>query len=237
MQIMNTANVQLRISYGLQLIMLIGVGVALWKQQGTAAGLAAGALAITLIPFLMKKAFGVNTPPPFLLFLVIFVFGSLFLGEAQGLYRDFWWWDLALHLGSGFLLGIVGLLLVYVLNGVSETGERMRPGFVAFFAFLFAVAVGAFWEILEFVLDIFFTLKMQTDKTGKGCGLTDSMSDLSVDAVGALVIALIAYWHLKHKEKPSFLGRWIGEFIRLNPQLCGGEEKKAVSAGGTKSSD
>lgn len=227
---MNIDNLQLRLSYAMQATMAVGGAWFLWQQQNTAAGLTFGALAISFIPALLKKLFDIKSPPPFLLFLVAFVFGSLFLGEAHGLYRFFWWWDMALHLGSGFLLGIVGFLLVYVLNGVPETGKRMRPGFVSFFAFCFAVTIGAFWEVLEFVLDIFFTLDMQTEKVASESKITDSMLDLIMDALGALVIMAIAYWHLKHKDRASFLGRWVGAFIRQNPQLCGGDQNAAGEA-------
>jgi hypothetical protein len=38
---------------------------------------------------------------------------------------------------------------------------HMRPRFVALFAFLFAVAVGALWEIFEFAIDGTFGTQMQ----------------------------------------------------------------------------
>ncbi|NIR44454.1 MAG: hypothetical protein GWM93_09820, partial [Gemmatimonadetes bacterium] len=70
---------------------------------------------------------------------------SLFLGEIRGYYTRFAWWDVALHTASGFLLGIVGFLLVYILNQEERIPLYMKPGFVALFSFLFAVATGAIW--------------------------------------------------------------------------------------------
>ena len=98
-----------------------------------------------------------------MLLTIVFVFASLFLGEVREYYIRFWWWDLALHAGSGFLLGIIGFLLVYVLNETEEIGVHMKPGFVAFFAFLFAVGIGVLWEIFEFCMDIFFNMNMQKE--------------------------------------------------------------------------
>lgn len=218
---MTKAKFQLLAIYAAQLIMLAGAATALWQQRGTAAGLTIGALALTLIPALLRLFWGVRTPEPFQLSLVGFVFATLFLGEVHGLYRYFWWWDGALHFISGLMLGVVGFLLVYVMNGVADTQRRMRPAFVAFFSFCFAVTIGAFWEVLEFVLDIFFTLEMQTEKSGDAGGLTDSMTDLLTDGAGALITAAVVYWQLKHPGRRVFIGRWVNEFIFKNPQLCG----------------
>ena len=84
---------------------------------------------------------------------VVFVFATLFLGEMLRYYDRYEWWDAALHGGSGLLLGILGFLLVFVLNESRSVNVQLRPGFVAFFAFLFAVSIGTLWEIFEFAVD------------------------------------------------------------------------------------
>ncbi|MEO7854887.1 MAG: hypothetical protein ABIR94_21955 [Rubrivivax sp.] len=58
-----------------------------------------------------------------------------------------------LHSTSGLLLGLVGFLLVYVLTESRRIDLHMRPGFVALFAFAFAVTVGVLREIFEFAAD------------------------------------------------------------------------------------
>jgi hypothetical protein len=84
---------------------------------------------------------------------------------------------------------------------------------VALFAFLFAFSLGAVWEIVEFGVDQGFGTNMQKS------GLVDTMWDLIVDAVGALVIALLGYLHIKRAVNDSFLERWIARFISANPRL------------------
>src|SRR5690606_30887329 len=108
-----------------------------------------------------------------------------------------------LHGASGFLLGILGFLLVYVLNEKEEIGLDMKPGFVALFAFVFAVALGALWEIFEFAMDSAFGLNMQKS------GLVDTMWDLIVDTAGALVMAVLGYGYLRTAGGESFLEKWI----------------------------
>jgi hypothetical protein len=54
---------------------------------------------------------------------------------------------------------------------------------------------------------------------GDPSGLTDTMWDLIVDTLGALVISVLGYSYIKAPKKESFLERWIEGFIRGNPRL------------------
>lgn len=208
-----------RLTFALQAILVIEVIVAIWEQQWLTAVITTGIILITLSPFFLQKFFHVFIPPEFVLLAITFVFASLFLGEVHGYYTRFWWWDIALHSGSGFLLGIIGFLLVYVLNETEDIGVHLKPGFIAFFAFLFAVGIGTLWEIFEFGMDSFFGMNMQKEMLGDPSGLTDTMWDLIVDTLGALVTSLLGYGYLKTAKSESFLERWIEAFIKNNPGL------------------
>ena len=87
------------------------------------------------------------------------------------------------------------------------------------FAFTFAMSFGVLWEIFEFMMDITFSLSMQKPSANDPAGLTDTMWDLIVDGVGALIIAMLGYGYLQTSVHDSFLEHWINEFIRKNPQL------------------
>jgi len=207
------------LTMSLQAILLVGAGLAFWEQQWLTAGTTLAVVVITLVPFLLGKRFQVFIPPEFECLATLFVFGSLFLGEVRGYYLRFWWWDLVLHTASGVLLGIVGFLLVYVLNEKEEIDLHMAPGFVALFAFLFGVGIGALWEIFEFSMDQFWGLNMQKPMWGDPSGLTDTMWDLIVDILGAIVISVMGYGYLKTAGKKSFLEQWILSFIEANPKF------------------
>jgi len=114
---------------------------------------------------------------------------SLFLGEMHQFYDRFWWWDTMLHSFSGLILGNIGYGLVSYLNGSSHTKIELSPMFVALFSFCFTLSIGALWEIYEFSMDTFFGLNMQ--KTG----LDDTMADLILDALGALLFSVLGYFH------------------------------------------
>lgn len=206
-----------RMTIVLQAILLIGLVVALWQQQWLTALTTLAILMVTLLPLILGRRFAVFIPPEFEALSIVFVFASLFLGEVQGYYLRFWWWDAALHTASGFLLGILGFLLVYVLNEKVEIEFHMKPGFVALFAFMFAMGMGAIWEIFEFGMDQVFGMNMQKS------GLVDTMWDLIVDAIGALVIAVLGWSWLRTAGTASFLERWIESFVSSNPRFFDGE--------------
>ena len=84
---------------------------------------------------------------------------------------------------------------------------------------MFAVGIGALWEIFEFSMDSHFNLDMQKEMLGDPSGLTDTMWDLIVDTLGALVIAILGYGYVKTAKNESFLERWIKAFVENNPRL------------------
>jgi len=175
-------------------------------------------MCITLAPVLLGERLPVHIPAEFQLLALLFSFASLFLGEARSYYYRFWWWDIMLHVSSGLLLGILGFLLVYVLNENRRAQLNMRPRFIALFAFTFAVGVGTLWEIFEFAMDRLLGLTMQKPMLGDTSGLTDTMWDLIVDTLGALVISVLGWWYMHHGNE-SFIELWIKKFIAGNPRL------------------
>ena len=93
-----------------------------------------------------------------------------------------------------------------LLNKAKEIPVTLTPIFVAFFAFCFAVTLGALWEIYEFTFDGILGLNMQKFALEDGTqligrlALTDTMKDLIVDCIGAFVMSLIGYISLKYKK-------------------------------------
>jgi hypothetical protein len=196
----------------LQLVMAAELIVLLIESQWLNALLVAGIMVLTLVPAFLAPRLHVRIPAEFQLITVVFVFATLFLGEMLRYYDRYAWWDKALHGGSGLLLGILGFLLVYVMNESRSIGIQLRPGFVAFFAFLFALSMGALWEIFEFTVDQLFGQMMQTG------GLNDTMWDLIFDAAGAAAVSLFG-WRYLGSSRRSFIERWVLKFVERNPRL------------------
>lgn len=176
---------------------------------------------ITLFaPIIFRKRMEVEIPVEFHLTAVLFTFASLYLGEVHSFYYRFWWWDIMLHATAGLLMGIFGFLLVYILNESKRIDLHLSPGFIALFAFLFAVSIGTMWEIFEFSMDQLFGTNMQKPMLDDPSGLTDTMWDMIVNAVGALLISLFAWWYMRTNQS-FFVKRWIRKFIDKNPEMFG----------------
>lgn len=202
----------------LQLIMAVELFVAFYEEHWETVFLVMAIMAVVLAPTLLGRQLGVDIPSEFQVLVVLFTFAALFLGEIRSYYERIWWWDIALHASSGLLLGILGFLLVYVMNENERVDLDMRPRFVAFFAFVFAVAVGALWEVFEFTMDQIVGTTMQKPMFADLSGLTDTMWDLIVNAVGALGISAFAWWYMNDPGR-SFIEVWIRRFIDRNPRL------------------
>lgn len=171
-----------------------------------------------LAPSIFRKKLVLEIPAEFHLTAVIFIFASFYLGEIQDFYYRLWWWDIALHATAGLLMGIVGFLLVYILNESKRVELRMTPGFIAFFAFTFAITIGTIWEIFEFGMDQVIGTTMQKQMFDDPSGLTDTMWDIIVNALGAIIISSSGYFYMK-KKKSFFVKRWIQKFIKKNPDM------------------
>lgn len=202
----------------LQSIIALGFVLEIYERQWLNAAIVAAILLLTVLPTLFARGVKIVIPPQFELLAIAFIFASLYLGERRFFYARFWWWDLALHSTSGVLLGILGFLLVYVLNANPRIDVHMQPGFLAFFAFCFSITIGALWEVFEFAMDKLFGMNMQKPMFDDPSGLTDTMWDLIVDAIGTLLVVFYGYIHMR-RGKHSLIGRWIQRFVDANPQL------------------
>ena len=182
---------------------------ALWQGNYAIVFVTTLTLLLTFIPEFIKHKYHVRLPIEFEAFVVLFIYMSLYLGEVHGYYEQFWWWDTLLHLGSGVALGFVGFAIMLILDRAGKI--QASPSVLALFAFCFAMAAGAVWEIFEFAMDQLFGMHMQK-------GLTDTMADLIADAIGALAASTAGYFYLRSK-KSMFLSRGLEKFVQNNPQL------------------
>ena len=167
-------------------------------------------LAVIFLPAVLGRNFKLNLPVGFHFIVTLFIYATLFLGEAGDFYERFWWWDVLLHTGSAIVFGIVGFMILYTLYDTNRFVAR--PFMIGLFSFAFAVDIGAMWEIFEFTMDSFFGLNMQKS------GLIDTMWDLIIDSIGALIASTVGYYFIKERGK-GFLSRAIKKFTASSPQF------------------
>lgn len=164
-----------------------------------------GLVALSL-PDIFAKKFLKQIPTNMLILYFIFLYCAIYLGEVRDFYYRFEYWDTMLHTFSGAMLGALGFSFVTLLNKVDKIPINLSPFFVCLFAFCFAITIGVAWEIYEFSFDGLLHLNMQKFMTEEGvelvgrAALSDTMSDLIVDAIGAFIISALGYISLKYKK-------------------------------------
>lgn len=165
-----------------------------------------GLLVIGLPSFLERKwSFAIPNYMSILYF--IFLFCAIYLGEVRNFYYLVPHWDTILHAFSGAMLGAFGFTLVNILNDSERVSVDLSPAFVALFAFCFALASGAVWEIYEFAGDGIFGLNMQKFRLADGTELIghlavcDTMKDIIIDALSAAAVSVVGYLLLLGKRK------------------------------------
>jgi len=131
-------------------------------------------------------------------FLVLCILG----GEVFNWYDSLPWFDKALHFVSGAFFAIIGFAIGYKM-------ARAKPKFIALFAFCFSVTISVLWEFYEFFMDSTFGTNMlrwqdkDTSARGLGAGLTDTMWDLILGTLAALITCFVGYLWLKRKARTT----------------------------------
>ncbi len=167
---------------------------------------------IIYLPMISNRVMQIKISPSLEIVFVAFCFASLILGDVANFYSRFTWWDTILHAISGVLMGIVGYAIINTYNRVDDNRLRYSPPFMATWIICFSVAVGTMWEILEFVTDGLFGLNSQEFLSSSGTfdmvhprigrdALWDTMVDLILDLLGAIVVAIVGYFDVCKQKK------------------------------------
>jgi len=148
------------------------------------------------LPSFIKRTYRIYLPFAIDFGLVLFIFLSLFLGGIDDFYGFIPLWDKIVHFQSGLVLSGTGFVVIYLLNESEQTPIELSPGFVALFAVVFSLAIGAVWEMVEFTGDAIFHSHWQM-------GNADTMWDLIADFGGAIAFSVAGYfWMYRHKRLP-----------------------------------
>ncbi len=205
------------INWSIRLLLLVALVGAVINQRWFIVLITVVTFVLTFLPYVFERRYNVDLPEAFEIVIVLFIFGTLFLGEVHGYYTRFIWWDAVLHGVSAFALGLIGFTVMYVLYRGGTI--RARASLLALFGFSFAVMMGAVWEIFEFAMDSFFGFNMQKS------GLVDTMWDLIVDVIGAFLASAAGYFYIK-TGKTMIFGSSIKMFEESNPWLFGKKKRK-----------
>ncbi|MBX9906505.1 hypothetical protein K2X96_01235 [Patescibacteria group bacterium] len=181
----------------LQVAHAIFLGIALyklWKLDWLSLFVLAQAAVVVIIPYVLEKRFNIFTPYLLRIGIVVFMFGTLILGEIADFYNTFQWWDLMLHGAASVGLTVIGFMLLVIF--FRERDLSISPAFTSFLALSFTLSLAVLWEIYEFFIDMFFhpTATMQPSNG-------DTMWDLIISVVGAGIVVVGGYRYVRWKEK------------------------------------
>jgi hypothetical protein len=165
------------------------------------------ALGITLIPAAHTRSFDAGIPVALELVLLWLMIADMTLGNALGLYQVVWF-DKVVHLSSSTLIATIGFLAIYVVHLTQRT--RFHPWVDGIVILLVTLGLGALWEIGEYGVDQL--LGRKTQGSPDMAPLDDTMFDLVLDGVGALLVAIIGPIYLRHSKQSR---RGLVQFARL----------------------
>ncbi len=160
-------------------------------------------LFLILLSYLLERKWRILFPDMMYILVFIFLYCAIYLGEVRSFYYNVPHWDTILHAISAAMLATLGFSIVNLLNSSTIVKVELSPFFVSFFAFCFAVAFGAIWEIYEYTFDYILGFNMQKYATVDGVDLVgraalyDTMKDIIVDTISAFVMSAIGYMQLR----------------------------------------
>ena len=203
--------------------------ISIWEQNWLNSFLIVLTFILFSVTQIIQDKYKFKLPGELQLLLIVFIYAGVFLGGVREFYYRFAWFDSLLHAISGLGLGFLGFLIPYSLY---KTGKmKASPFLIALFGFCFALSLGAVWEIFEFGMDEFFGLNMQKARDlelvygyfDTRLGVMDTMYDLILDALGALIASTAGYFYLKKGEFFLF-DRLIEKVEKRNPNYFKSDE-------------
>jgi len=157
-------------------------------------------LLVSFTPLFLKKL-DLDIPDLFYIIFILFCLAHFLCGEILGFFARFGWWDSLLHTFSGMLITLLSFSVINLLNKANGKDFKLSLAFSVLFAFCIAVTIGVVWEVVEFAMDNMFGLNMQRAYVSTLSGergaplmgmdaLRDTMKDLILDALGALIVCI-----------------------------------------------
>ncbi len=176
------------LSWGMILAMVWVIPAALWRGDWPLAIMATIAVAVALLPAILQRNDRIVLPWFLVFLLVLQLHLHTFWGVWLRFYDSHWFWDKLLHLKGTMLVSFVGFLAAYAIHLCGKV--RLTGPILGLFTVVFGNALGAWWEIAEFLVDK--TLQKNTQY-----GLDNTMIDLINNLLGSLIAAGLGWVYLK----------------------------------------
>lgn len=171
------------------------------------------AIALTFMPVILKRVFNVKFPVFIIISYYLYMFLSVYLGNFVELYEISSLYNKFVHGFSGIALCLIAMFFVRLYN----KNRKKDVCLIFLFVFVFSVAIGACWEISDFVYDAIFDANRQMYKAGETMligreALFDTMFDMIANVAGAIIGACLC--SLCCYKNKNFVDKFSVELIK-----------------------
>lgn len=191
------------ISYILKALMVVLILIAATRGQWSLAISGVLALLICMLPAIVNRRYDVALP----LALDCLITLALLIhigGQVTRAYFILPHYDTIAHFTSGALIAFMAFIVIYVLDKYWY-GLTMDTYVMAFFVVITAMAIGVVWEFMEWTADLYLGAWSQR-------GNQDTMGDLLVDTLAAIVVAVVGVLLVK-RGKMGKMTDGLGKFV------------------------
>jgi hypothetical protein len=151
---------------------------------------------MTIIPYVVAQRMKIHLPW-FVFFLIALALWFHTAGYIQGYYATFYpYYDKVAHIVTGTTVALLGFLGVIFLDKYMKM--NLTPVFIIFFTIIFGVALGAFWEMYEFLVDIVFGGNLAGPMQVSNA---DTMLDMIFTFGGSIIVAIMGVFWFRHHRK------------------------------------
>ena len=175
-----------------EIVMALSLLIFVWTGQFGHAFATAGLLvACALLP-IAEHVWRIRFAPTLHSLYVGFLFMSIYAAELLDMYGKITLWDDAVHIVSGLLVGLVGVVWITSLS--ERKTVRMPVWLQVFMVIATGALVAVVWELIEFTSDhVLGTFMQRAD-------LFDTMTDMAYGLGGAIAVASLFGRYLQQRR-------------------------------------
>jgi len=151
---------------------------------------------VTMIPAVLRRNLNLVLPSGLTFWIALTMFLHAVGGSAD-FYATVPGWDHLTHMMSGSMIGVLGFVIVVILDKYVKSIYLPRP-FLALFVVMLVMGIGVLWEIMEFANDSLLHTHLQY-------GLGDTMWDLFFDGIAGFLAAIIGLRYLAGPSADEFV--------------------------------
>lgn len=143
----------------------------------------------------------VDFPNKLEIFLLFLVYLNLLFEQSSFIENAIFWAKITFYMIFSVVIGIIGFMVIYVLNKEKKVLFNLDPEFIALFSLCFSISIGVFWQVFRFLFDYILGISIQNFNA------YDALGFISVHSAGAIIVSLTGYFYLKSEDDKYFIKR------------------------------